>query len=206
MRTLVEQLPFLISSARAKIFRITVQIYRTSAWKIRQLSGDGLFVFTNETGFLGAGAAKYIRDKADYRLDDAITAAAPLPPASATLFDVHRLPAKRLIVCNVHGEDGLVTPETFLQSFCAGFEKAGKAGCDSYVVCDPTNDWNYYTKRAEATVGAEWVFAGIVRSRNHIAAIKILTTNEESFEAYKAELDRLRKFAPTIDEFKEPIQ
>lgn len=202
---LAEHLPFLIPSARAKVFRMTVQIYRTSAWKIRQLSADGIFVFTNETGYLGTGTAKYIRDKADYRLDDAITAAAPLPPASATLFDVQRLPAKKLIVCNVHGDDGLVTRDTFLRAFCSGFEKAGREGCDSYIVTDPTDDWNYYTKRAEPAVGAEWVFAGIVRSRNHIGAIKILTTNDESLKAYEAELEKLRAYAPTVDEFKEPI-
>lgn len=174
------------------------------AWKVRQLSGDAIFVFTNDTGFMGAGAAKYIRDKADYRLDDAITAAAPLAFRSATLFPVKRLPVKQLIICNIYDEQRLVTRESFIEAFCAGFELAGAQGYESFVVPDPSDDWNYFTHRADPAVAAKWVIEGISRSRNRISAVKILTTTDESLAAYKDEVDQLKQYAPSINDFLEP--
>ena len=204
MRSLLDHLPFVFPAARATVFRMSIQLYRMPAWKIRQLSGDALFAFVNETGYLGAGAAKYIRDKADYRLDDAIKEAAPFPPASAKLFDVKRLPVRKLIVCNLSNSQAMMTRDSVIESLCKGFEIAGDVGCQSFVIPDPTCDWNYQTHRADPAVAANWLFAAFSRSRHRINAIKVLTTTEESFEAYKAELDRLKEVAPTINDFMQP--
>jgi hypothetical protein len=129
---------------------------------------------------------------------------APLATGSATLFPVKRLPVKQLIVCNIYDEQRLVTPESFLAAFCAGFELAGARGYESFVVPDPSDDWNYFTHRADPAVAAKWVIEGIAKSRHRISAVKILTTTVESLAAYKAEVDHLKQYAPTINEFLEP--
>ena len=78
-------------AATADMSKMLLRIYAIPAWQMRDVPKASAFLaFTDETGWLGHGSAKYIKDKADFGLDDAITAMAPITTMEAISVPVRR--------------------------------------------------------------------------------------------------------------------
>lgn len=178
-------------AVRGELMEATIEVYSMPAWGLRRLRADAFIAFTDESGYLGSGASKYIRDKGDYGLDDRIRQAAPIPPGGVVAVPVRRLPAKYLIAANVCDERGLVGPDAFGRGFSAAVSKAVENGCRSMLVPDPTEDWNYSEHRVDPVQGAKTLLETIARHRGEMSKFKILVARPENLSAYRVMLAEL---------------
>ncbi|HWP30778.1 MAG TPA: hypothetical protein VNK96_03490 [Fimbriimonadales bacterium] len=170
-----------------------VEIYCIPLWSLRKIKGDAFITFCNETGYLGEGMAKTIRDKADYRLDDTIERGAPYPPTTARAFPVRRLPCRYLIITNIYNEKGIVTKNSFRTAFTNAIKEGEKLNVATYIVPDPTDDWNYFEHRANPDLAARFIYDSILTNQKSIRCIKILTTRKDYSEAYYDQARRMQQ-------------
>lgn len=168
-----------------------VEVYCIPLWSLQRIHGDAIVAFCDETGYIGEGMAKTIRDKADYRLDDKIEEGAPYLSTVARAFPVRRLPCRHLIITNIYNEKGLVTQDVFRNAFTHAIEEGKKLKAATYVVPDPTDDWNYYEHRANPNLAAQFLYDAIRANHNAIRCIKILTERKEYAEAYHEQARRM---------------
>jgi len=169
-----------------------VEVYCIPLWSLQKIKGDAYIAFCDETGFIGEGKAKPIRDKADYRLDDRIEESAPYPPTIARAFPVTRLPCRHLIITNIYNEKGVVTRDSFRTAFTNAIKQGESLNASTYVILDPTDDWNYYEHRANPDFAAQLLYDAIQANQNAIRCIKILTEQEEYAEAYHEQAVRMQ--------------
>lgn len=179
-------------AAVADMPKMLLRIYCVPAWQMRDVPKASAFLaFTDETGWLGHGSSKYIKDKADFGVDDAITAMAPIPPLQVISLPIRRLPASRLVVANVYDANKLTSKESFAEAFknaCLEVERnAGK----SVTFIDPTGDWNYQEWRVEPTDAARAVIANVLANRGRIRMANIIVPEEASKDAYVALTERV---------------
>lgn len=170
-----------------------VEIYCIPLWSLRKIKGDAFIAFCNETGYLGEGMAKTIRDKADYRLDDTIEKGAPYPPTTARAFPVRRLPCRYLIIANIYNEKGIVTKNSFRSAFTNTIKEGEKLNVATYILPDPTDDWNYYEHRANPDLAARLIYDAISANRNTIRCVKILTSRKEYARVYHEHACRMQQ-------------
>lgn len=175
-------------AGQGSISGTSVRLYHVPGWDLRKIGGDAYAVFSNETGWLGNGLGKYVKDKGDYGLDDRIKEAAPIPPGSAKSFPVRRLPSKNLIVANIYDEKGVSGPGQFAAGFRALISEARALGADTIVLLDPTDDWNYFTERTAAEDVARLLMKNIDKADGAVPAFKIIVTKPEHLAAYNAVL------------------
>lgn len=162
-----------------------IEIYSIPGWSMRSISADAMIVFADETGWLGHGMSKYVKDKGDYKLDDVIRAAAPFEPGTARAFAVRRLPVDYLVVANIYDERKVTSSEQITRGFRAAVDEAAKLGCNSAMIFDPTDAWNYFTKRADAIQASKMLVTAISEGSGAISDVKVIVTNPENVEAYK---------------------
>lgn len=179
--------PFIYArpAAVADLPKMLLRIYGIPAWQLRDVPKASAFLaFTDETGWLGHGTSKYIKDKADFGLDDAIEAFAPIPPYSAVSLPVSRLPARRLVVTNVYDANKLTSRDTFAAAFKAACLEVRRHDGKSITFFDPTEDWNYQETRVDPVDAARVVVGNIVRNRGTITGANIIVTSEAATSAY----------------------
>lgn len=170
---------------------VLVRVYGIPAWQMRDVPRAAAFLaFTDETGWLGHGSSKYIKDKADFGVDDAIRALAPIPPMSAVSFKVSRLPAGRLVVCNVYDSNKLTTGAGFSAAFSAGCREIAKHAGKSVTFIDPSQDWNYQEWRVEVRDAARAVLANVLEQRGRIRTANIIVPDSSALEAYRSLVEK----------------
>jgi hypothetical protein len=185
--------PFLFARAAAvaDMPKMLLRIYAIPAWQMRDVPKASAFLaFTDETGWLGHGSAKYIKDKADFGLDDAITAMAPIPPLQAISVPVRRLPAARLVVTNVYDANKLTSNASFAEAFHNACKEVERHGGKSVTFIDPTRDWNYQEWRVEPTDAARAVVTNVLANRGRIRGANIIVP-ETSKDAYVSLTERV---------------
>jgi hypothetical protein len=174
--------------AKPSASRGGIELFSLPGSRLQKVKADALIVFADETGWLGHGTSKYVKDKGDYGLDDRIRDAGPISPGKAKSFKVGRLPVSSLIVANIFDDRKLVTKESFRRGFGAAAKAAEGLGCESVAFFDPTDDWNYFTHRIDAATTADMVL-DTVSSFGNLRAVKVIIPNEENLASYK---DRLK--------------
>lgn len=185
-------------TARLEIFGTQIDMYHLPYWRMRRIpKASGFLAFSDETAWMGHGTAKYIKDKADYRLDDRIRELAPIAPGSVLTIPVKRLPAKYLIVANIYDDSKRLDS----LSFCKGFDAAVEALSNSIpnsmfpgnslMMGDPTDDWNYFEKRISPNVSARLVLDAIAKCNGRVGAVRIIVPKSENAKAYKEEMERI---------------
>lgn len=152
---------------------------------------SAFLAFTDETGWLGHGSSKYIKDKADFGLDDAITAVAPIPPLEAVSLPVRRLPASRLVIANVYDANKLTSNASFAEAFKNACKEVERHGGKSVTFIDPTRDWNYQEWRVEPTDAARAIVANVLANRGRIKAANIIVPDALSKEPYVSLAERV---------------
>ena len=179
-------------AAVADMPKMLLRIYTIPAWQMRDVPKASAFLaFTDETGWLGHGSSKYIKDKADFGLDDAITAVAPIPPLEAVSVPVRRLPASRLVIANVYDANKLTSNASFAEAFKNACKEVERHGGKSVTFIDPTRDWNYQEWRVEPTDAARAVVANVLANRGRIKAANIIVPDALSKEPYVSLADRV---------------
>jgi hypothetical protein len=179
-------------SATADVPKMRLRIYGIPAWQMRDVPRASAFIaFTDETGWLGHGSSKYIKDKADFGLDDAIETHAPIAPYQAISMPVRRLPAGRLVVVNVYDDNKLTSRDSFQEAFHNACLEVRRHHGSSITFIDPTADWNYQEKRVEASDAARAIIRNVVRNRGIIRAANIIVPNPLACEEYAALTRRL---------------
>ena len=172
-------------AATADMQKMLLRVYCIPAWQLRDVPKASAFLaFTDETGWLGHGSCKYIKDKADFHLDDAITSLAPIPPLQAVSVPVRRLPAKHLVVANVYDDKKLTSNQSFAEAFKNACLEVNRHGGKTVTFFDPTRDWNYQEWRVEPMDAARAVLANVLRNRGKIKGANILVPDEASRDAY----------------------
>jgi hypothetical protein len=73
-------------------------------------------------------------------------------------------------------------------------------GLGVIVIADPTDDWNYFTERTDASLAARWIYDGVIRNRHIVKGLKVLIPDADHFEAYAELLDAAKKGAPNIND------
>jgi hypothetical protein len=185
--------PFIFArpAATADMPKMLLRIYAIPAWQMRDVPKASAFLaFTDETGWLGHGSAKYIKDKADFGLDDAIRAMAPIAPLEAVSVPVRRLPASRLVVANVYDANKLTSNAAFAEAFKNACIEVERHGGKSVTFFDPTRDWNYQEWRVEPTDAARAIVRNVLANRGRIRGANIIVP-ESSKEAYVALTERV---------------
>ncbi len=188
----------------------TVEVYSLPLWRAQYIKADALIALTNESAFLGTTATKFIRDKADFRLDDAIRKHAPLPPGECLVMPLTRLPARRLAVTNITDEKGVITsrsladaiqktasalskeripsPGAVLLMKLPGFgplaHRFPQKPIRSVLLCDPTSDWNYFERRVDGEESAQFLLQALLPHLSAFRTLKILITDPETALAY----------------------
>ncbi len=162
-----------------------IEIFHLPGWQLRSVSADAMIVFSDETGWLGHGISKYVKDKGDYGLDDRIKASAPIPPGSAKAFPVRRLPVRHLIVVNIYDERKLTSTRQFEEAFLAAVRLAAAEGAQSVVAFDPAEQWNYFTERTGVHETSDLLLSAISKCKNKVATVRIVVTTKQGFEVYK---------------------
>ena len=172
-------------AASADMPQMLLRIYGIPAWQMRDVPKASAFLaFTDETGWLGHGSSKYIKDKADFGVDDAITELAPIPPLGAISVPVRRLPAKRLVIVNVYDDNKLTSSEIFEEAFHNACVEVQRNSGKSVTFFDPSGDWNYQEKRIEAAGAARAIIANVLKNRGIIKGANIIVPNEAARESY----------------------
>ncbi|MCL6624700.1 MAG: hypothetical protein K6T17_08825 [Fimbriimonadales bacterium] len=187
-----------------------VEIYAVPAWRAQYIKADAVIALTNESGFLGSSSAKFIRDKADYRLDDVIRQHAPLPPGGCLVMPLTRLPARRLAVTNITDENGLITPHSLAEGIKNTASALGKERIptpiasfllklpglhrfalrfpqkpiSSVLLCDPFEDWNYFERRVNEEESARFLLQALLPNLKAFGTVKILVASPSSASAY----------------------
>lgn len=184
--------------ARVEIFGTRIDIYHLPLWRMRRIPKCSAFLaLSDETAWLGHGTAKYVKDKADYGLDDRVRELAPIAPGTVVTIPVKRLPAKHLIVANMHGDSKRLDSNSFYQGFDAAVVALGKVEPNSVfpgnslMMGDPTDDWNYFEQRISPNAVAELVLDAIAKCAGRIGAVRIIVSKDENVMAYKQEIERL---------------
>ena len=178
-------------AATADMSKMLLRIYAIPAWQMRDVPKASAFLaFTDETGWLGHGSAKYIKDKADFGLDDAITAMAPIPPLEAISVPVRRLPATRLVVVNVYDANKLTSNAAFSEAFKSACIEVERFGGKTITFIDPTRDWNYQEWRVEPTDAARAVVRNVLANRGRIKGANIIVP-DDSKDAYVSLTERV---------------
>jgi hypothetical protein len=186
--------PFIYArpSAVADMPKMLLRIFAIPAWQMRDVPKSSAFLaFTDETGWLGHGSSKYIKDKADFGLDDAITAMAPIPPLQAISVPVRRLPASRLVVANVYDSNKLTSNASFAEAFKNACIEVERFGGKTITFIDPTRDWNYQEWRVEPTDAARAVITNVLTNRGRIKAANIIVPDPASRDPYVALTERV---------------
>ncbi|MDQ2986009.1 MAG: hypothetical protein M3R13_04725 [Armatimonadota bacterium] len=179
--------PFIYArpAAVADLPKLMLRIYGIPAWQLRDVPKASAFLaFTDETGWLGHGSSKYIKDKADFGIDDAIEALVPIPPASAVSLPVRRLPASRLVVANVYEANKLTSRHAFAEAFKAACLEVRRHDGKTITFFDPTEDWNYQESRIDPVDAARVVIGNVVRNRGTIHGANIIVPDETALTAY----------------------
>jgi hypothetical protein len=172
-------------AAVADMPKMLLRIYAIPAWQMREVPKASAFLaFTDETGWLGHGSSKYIKDKADFGVDDAITALAPLAPLQAVSIPVRRLPASRLVIANVYDENKLTSNASFSEAFRNACLEVSRNDGKTVTFIDPTRDWNYQERRVEPMDSARAVIANVLRNRGKIKGANIIVPDAASKDAY----------------------
>ena len=162
-----------------------IEVFQLPGWQLRRVSADAMIVISDETGWLGHGISKYVKDKGDYGLDDRIKASAPIPPGSAKAFAVKRLPVRQLIVVNIYDERKLTSTRQFEEAFLAAVRLAAAEGAQSVVVFDPAEQWNYFTERTDVHQTSDLLLSAIRKCKNKVSMVRIVVTSKANFEVYK---------------------
>jgi hypothetical protein len=185
--------PFIFArpAATADMPKMLLRIYAIPAWQMRDVPKASAFLaFTDETGWLGHGSAKYIKDKADFGLDDAIRSMAPIPPLEAVSVPVRRLSASRLVVANVYDANKLTSNAAFAEAFKNACIEVERHGGKSVTFFDPTRDWNYQEWRVEPTDAARAIIANVLANRGRIKGANIIVP-KDSKDAYVSLTERV---------------
>lgn len=199
-----------------------IEVYCTPLWRVQYIKADAIIAFTNQAGFLGSTTTKFIRDKADYRIDDAIRNNAPIPPGACVLVPLTRGPARRLAATNITDEKGLITPHflaeamksasealtkeriptpfaTFLMRL-PGFRRVAlripQKPVRSVLLSDPTSDWNYFERRVNEEESAHLLLQATLPNLKTLGTVKILVTSSQSASAYDSLLQATHHLSP----------
>lgn len=179
-------------AASADLPKMMLRVYWVPAWQLRDVPKASAFLaFTDETGWLGHGTSKYIKDKADFGADDAIGAMAPIPALHAISIPVRRLPAKRLVVVNMYDANKLTSRDAFAEAFRNACREVARHDGKTVSFFDPTDDWNYQERRVEPTDTARVVVGNILANRDLIKGANVIVPNETACEAYVAFVNRV---------------
>lgn len=171
--------------ASADLPKMMLRVYGVPAWQLRDVPKSSAFLaFTDETGWLGHGTSKYIKDKVDFGADDAIEALAPIPALNAVSIRVRRLPATRLVVVNMYDENKLTSKEAFTEAFRNACLEVQRHDGKTVTFFDPTRDWNYQQMRVNAVDTARVVVGCVLANRDLIKGANILVPAEEAREGY----------------------
>ncbi len=171
--------------ASVEINGTRIEVFCIPGWSLRKVpKTDAFVVFTNATGWLGHGTNKYVKDKADFGLDDEIEKFAPIPVEGTVSVPVKRLPAKLLVAANIYDEKGLTHSIQFQKGFDSAIQKLLNDGMKSLMVCDPTDDWNYFEHRAESALGAQMLINAILKYSGKLKIVRILVVKPQNLEAY----------------------
>ena len=172
-------------AASADMPQMLLRIYGIPAWQMRDVPKSSAFIaFTDETGWLGHGSSKYIKDKADFGLDDAITSMAPIPPLGAISVPVRRLSSDRLVVVNVYDDNKLTSSESFAEAFHNACVEVQRQKGKTVTFFDPSGDWNYQEKRVYAAGAARTIIANVLKNRGIIKGANIIVPNDIARESY----------------------
>ncbi len=185
-------------TSKLEIFGTMIEIYHLPYWRMRRVAKSSAFlVFSDETGWLGHGTAKYAKDKADYRLDDRVRELAPIGAGQAIAVDVKRLPSKKLIVCNIYDDVKRISSESFSTGFSNSVKLLKKLvpnsifPGNSIMMGDPTDDWNYFAKRISPNDAARIVLDAISKCNGEVGTVRIIVQKETHARAYAEELEHL---------------
>jgi len=179
--------PFITAkpAAAADLPKMLLRVYGVPAWQLRDIPRASAFLaFSDETGWLGHGTSKYIKDKADFGLDDKIEALAPIPPLRAISVPVRRLPASRLAIVNMYDANKLTSREAFAEAFRNGCKEVHRHDGKTVSFFDPTSDWNYQERRVEAVETARVVVGCVLSNRDLIRGANIIVPNESACAVY----------------------
>ncbi|MBV6503611.1 MAG: hypothetical protein AKCLJLPJ_01692 [Fimbriimonadales bacterium] len=165
-------------------------IYLVPAWALRRVPrADSLIVFSDETGWLGHGSAKYVKDRSQYILEDAIRALAPIAPGWAVSAELKWMPARRLIVANMYDERKMTGREQFQQGVYGAMREHRKHHGRSIIVVDPVDDWNYFEQRILPEEGARIVMESLSKYIGKQKAIRVVVSKLDHAEAYASILN-----------------
>lgn len=179
-------------AASADLPKLLLRVYGVPAWALRDVPKASAFLaFSDATGWLGHGTSKYIKDKADFGIDDAIEALGPIGPLQAVSLPVRRLPASRLVVINMYDASKLTSRDAFTEAFRNGCREVSRHGGKTITFFDPTVDWNYQERRVEATDTARVVVGCTLANRDLIKGANIIVPNEAARETYVALVNRV---------------
>jgi len=186
--------PFITArpAASADLPKMLLRVYGVPAWQLRDVPKASAFLaFTDETGWLGHGTSKYIKDKADFGTDDAIERLAPIPPLRAVSLPVRRLPASRLVVINMYDANKLTSRDAFAEAFRNGCKDVTRNDGKTVTFFDPTADWNYQETRVDASETARVVVGCVLANRDLIKGANIVVPNEPARGAYVTLVNRV---------------
>lgn len=165
-------------------------IFLVPSWSMRRVPrADSLIVFSDETGWLGHGSAKYVKDRAQYIVEDAIRSLAPIAPGWAVSTELKWMPAKRLIVANPYDERKITGREEFQRGVYGAIREHRKHHGSSVIVVDPVDDWNYFEPRILPEEGARIVMDSFSKYIGKQKAIRVVVSNRKHAEAYAAILN-----------------
>jgi hypothetical protein len=171
--------------ASADLPKMLLRVYGIPAWQLRDVPKASAFLaFTDETGWLGHGTSKYIKDKADFGIDDAIEEMTPIPPLQAISLPVRRLPASRLVVINMYDPNKLTSRDTYVEAFRNGCREVARHDGKTVTFFDPTDDWNYQERRIEAAETARVIIGCVLANRDLIRGANIVAPNESARDSY----------------------
>lgn len=181
-KSIIQQSP----SFTASVGTTQVELYKMYAWDIRRIPRSTAFIaLTDETGWLGYATAKYLSARMDYEVKRTAQPKLEVAIGDAVVVPVKRLPVKSIVIANIYNENKITNQQLLENAIAKAIDTITNNQKATIIIPDPTDDWNYYQKRAEPELAAKLLITAIAKHGHKLTAARIIVSKNKNFDAYK---------------------